>query len=97
MTNTTTQTFSERYASEMPLRQEACKKYYENKLKAQSAEDCKKYWRQFKSNKGNWICLVKMPNGTQFYTVTSFQYEWVRAGDNYGMWNELFLIEKFNK
>ena len=88
-----TLTFSERYEANKPLREAACQKYYADKFKFYSLNDArakglKKY--------GNWICLVTMPEGEKFYTVTNFQAKWVHEGMGLGNWNELTLIEKAN-
>lgn len=82
-------TFAEQYEIDRPLREAACQKYYDNKLKAQDIEVAKKQKKY-----GNWLCLVTTPQGDKFYTRTEFKQGWVKAGDVLGMWNELTLIEK---
>lgn len=82
-------TFAEQYEIDRPLREAACQKYYENKLKTQDIEAAKKQ-RKY----GNWLCLVTTPMGEKFYTRTEFKEKWVNPGWVLGMWNELTLIEK---
>ena len=83
-------TFDEQYEENRPLRLKAAKEYYSNKQKFETIEDARKSKKKY----GNWICRVKLEDGTEFYTITNFQYNWVKSGDVYGIWNELTLIEK---
>lgn len=84
-----TKTFAEQYEIDRPLREVACQKYYENKLKTQDIEAAKKQKKY-----GNWLCSVTTPMGYKFYTRTEIKEKWVKAGWVLGMWNELTLIEK---
>ena len=79
----------EQYELNRPLRIAACNKYYENRPKFKTFADAVD-----KAKKGYWICHVKTPDGTEFYTEHFFQEKWVRKGDVYGMWNEITLIIK---
>lgn len=84
-------TFAEQYEIDRPLREAACQKYYTAKLKANDIEEAR-----IKKQFGNWICKVITPMGEIFYTRTQFNQKWVKAGNVFGMWNELTLIEKTN-
>lgn len=77
--------------SEIQLREIVCNCYYESKPKAKNVEDAAKI---NSSKYGNWICRVKTPLGTIFFTRCQFTQKWVAEGDTYGMWNELTLIKK---
>ncbi len=81
---------AEQYEVNRPLREAACQKYYENKVKAGTIQQAEKT----STFKGNWICRVNTPEGNIFYTRTQFTQKWVKPGDVLGMWNELTLIKK---
>jgi len=85
-------TFDEQWEENKPLRLKAAKEYYANKPKFKTIDEARESGK--KLDKRNWICLVKLSDGTEFYTITYFQYDWVKSGHVYGMWNELTLIEK---
>jgi len=85
-------TFEDTYKANQPLRLAACKKYYDTPLKRKFAAI--EAARATKGKFGNWICLVKMDDGTVFYTTHYFREKWVAPGWVLGMWNELTLIEK---
>lgn len=82
-------TFNEIYESQLPLRSAACKEYYNNITKFKTIEQAKRPY-----NKGQWICLVNTPGNDTFYVLHLFAHKWVKAGNVFGMWNELTLIEK---
>lgn len=68
----------------------AIKAYYAGRPQLKTLEEARKQGNKF----GNWIIKVEVPDGTEFYTMTTFNEKWVYPGAVYGMWNELTLIEK---
>lgn len=88
--------FEKEYQKNAPLRIAACKKYYTGRPICKTIEEARKV--NGKTGRfGNWIVLIKIEDGTEFYTITSFHEKWVKPGQNYGMWNELHTIEKFKR
>lgn len=68
----------------------AIKAYYADRPQLKTLDEARKKGKRF----GNWIIKVNLPDGTEFYTMTTFKEKWVYPGAVYGMWNELTLIEK---
>lgn len=81
--------FDQEYIKNAPLRISAAKKYYLDRPQFETLEEA----RTKKQKYGNWIILVQIEGEKPFYTMTTFKEKWVRAGDVYGIWNELKLIE----
>ena len=81
-------TCDEQYEFYRPLRNEACREYYENRVKYKSVSDA------MQGKEGNWICIVTQPDGTQYYVRHYFTDRWCDIGTVLGMWNELTLILK---